>query len=420
MYENEKRFLVMQSNRVSEESKINNEFILTTFSNQMRFAGEQISLANDEYKLRVEAIMTAINEERNYYFDIIENRLQKYRKREKSISDEYQAKLYHDSFLLIEATEKTYKRALEKQIVLNKDSHDDQIAAIEEEIGRDESISESKRRLSELDQHFEVALDDAKIIRDDTVNEMTTLYYDAENKYNALKPYLNDKINPLDPTFFNSLEKMKKRHSSKLKVAEAELEVATKDLMDNYLKVFFEEKPEINSELYLSQIEQLEEERSIYEEEYSNKLQKSELVYHTQVKTLETELKNIISKVNADKDQLQNRHNKTVNQKQSDLVSLKKHFDTKSEKITSSYRGDVLELTNEYNQSLIQNEKHFINLTKAFDSILDSYYPYLRTASNNRVIKKIVKQTEKKMKHLQSLENKQLVQLSKDNNYLTE
>ena len=420
MYENEKRFLVMQSNRVSEESKINNEFILTTFSNQMRFAGEQISLANDEYKLRVEAIMTAINEERNYYFDIIENRLQKYRKREKSISDEYQAKLYHDSFLLIEATEKTYKRALEKQIVLNKDSHDDQIAAIEEEIGRDESISESKRRLSELDQHFEVALDDAKIIRDDTVNEMTTLYYDAENKYNALKPYLNDKINPLDPTFFNSLEKMKKRHSSKLKVAEAELEVATKDLMDNYLKVFFEEKPEINSELYLSQIEQLEEERSIYEEEYSNKLQKSELVYHTQVKTLETELKNIISKVNADKDQLQNRHNKTVNQKQSDLVSLKKHFDTKSEKITSSYRGDVLELTNEYNQSLIQNEKHFINLTKAFDSILDSYYPYLRTASNNRVIKKIVKQTEKKMKHLQSLENKQLVKLSKDNNYLTE
>ncbi|MCK4552389.1 MAG: hypothetical protein KAU02_05665, partial [Tenericutes bacterium] len=51
MFENEKRFLVLQSNRVTEETKINNEFILTTFENQMRFASEQIMLANDEYRL---------------------------------------------------------------------------------------------------------------------------------------------------------------------------------------------------------------------------------------------------------------------------------------------------------------------------------------------------------------------------------
>jgi len=420
LYENEKRFLVMQSNRVSDETKINNKFILTTFSNQMRFASEQINLANDEYKLRVESIMTAINEERNYYFDIIENRLKIYKERQKIISDEYQAKLYHDSYLLNEATEKSYQRTLEKQISKNKITHDDLIEVIELEINQDQLISDAKRRLRDLDEHFEVALDDAKIIRNDTVNEMTELYYGAESKYKTLKPYLNNKINPLDPTFYNGLEKMKKRHNYKLKEAEIELEEATKDLMDNYLKIFFTEKPEINKELYLSQIEQLEEERVSYKDEYSKKIQKSELIYHTQINNLESELKNIVQKVNNNKNQLKNRHLKSVNQKKSDLDTLKRHFETNSQKITSSSRSDVLDLTDEYNKSLIQNQKHFKNLTNAFDSILDSYYPYLRTASNNRIIKKIVKQTKKRVKHKQSLENKNLKKSSKQPNYLTD
>jgi hypothetical protein len=420
MYENEKRFLVMQSNRVSEESKINNEFILTTFSNQMRFAGEQMSLANDEYKLRVEAIMTAINEERNYYYEIIDNRLKKYKEREKIISDEYQAKLYHDSYLLTEATEKSYQKALEKQVAKNKLTYDNNISSIELEITQDQPIMDAKRRLRELDAHFEVALEDAKIIRDDTVKEMTDIYYDAENKYKALKPYLNDRVNPLDPTFYNSLEKMKTRHNYKLKAAEVELEEATKALMDNYLKIFFAEKPEINRELYISQIEQLEEERNVYKEEYKNKLAKSELVYNSQIKNLESELKNIIHKVNTTKNQLNNRHQKSINQKLNDLENLERVFEVGSDKLASSYRSEVLELTDEYNQSLVQNQKHFKNLTKAFESVLDSYYPYLRAASNNRVIKKIVKQTEKKINHQQALENKHLKKTSKSPDYLTD
>ncbi|MBI9010215.1 MAG: hypothetical protein JEZ05_09350 [Tenericutes bacterium] len=420
MYENEKRFLIMQSTRVSEESKINNEFILTTFSNQMRFAGEQINLANDEYKLRVEAIMTAINEEKNYYYDIIDNHLQKYKKREKIVTDEYQAKLYNDTLLLTNATEKSLKKALEKQIETNKNIHDDHIQIIETELKKDKFISDAKKRLVDLEEHFEIALDDAKAIRNDTINEMTELYYDAEKKFKALKPYLKEKVNALDPTFYNGLERMKKRHNLKLKTAEAQLEAATKDLMNYYLKVFFAEKHEINKDLYLSQIEQLEEERQLIQEEYSNKLKKDDLVYHSQIATLESELKTYLEKIASNKEMVENRHLKSITQKQYELDSLLKHYNTKTEEISVIYRTDVSALTDEYNQSIVQNEKYFKNLTNAFDSILNSYYPYLKTASNNGIIKKIVKQTEKKMKHLQSLENKQLVKLSKDSNYLTE
>lgn len=420
MFENEKRFLVMQSNRVSEETQINNEFILTTFSNQMRFAGEQMNLANDEYKLRVEAIMTAINEEKKYYFDIVENAMKKYKQRKQAFSDEYQANLYHDSFLLTEATEKNYIKSLEKQIANNKENHDELVRKIELEVRQDKIISQAKRSLRELDAHFESALEDAKIIRDDTIKEMSSLYYDAEDKYNKLKPYLNEKVNPLDPTFYNGLEKMKKRHDYKLKAAEIELEESTKELMEKYLSVYFSERPAINKELYLSQIEQLEEERAIYKEEYSKKIQKDDLLYHTKIKTIENELKVLINKVENNKNQLLTRHLRSINQKQNDLDNLNKHFSTDSEKIATSFRTEILSLTDEYNNSLVHNEKYFKNLTKAFDSILNSYYPYLKTASNNKVIKKIVKQTDKKMKHLQTIENKELVKLSKGHSYLTE
>jgi len=413
MYENEKRFLVMQSNRVSEETKINNEFILTTFDNQMRFAREQIALANDEYKLRVEAILTAINEERNYYYDIINHKLRTYKDREKTISDDYQAKLYHDTLLLTENPGRPIRKALEKQVAINKRNHDNLIDAIETEIDSDMVIADTKRRLRELDGHFEVALDDAKTMRDDTIKEMSELFHDAKNKYEALKPYLENKVNPLDPTFFNTLESIKKRHNYKLKAAEVELEEKTKELMDNYLHIFFEEQPHVNPALYISNIEQLEEERKLIKSEYSNKLSFSETDYHNKLKILNNEARNIIQKIETNRNQNLTKHLKSINQKRSELDILDKQFENSKEKLSTSFRKEIQIITDEYNQSLVKNQKHYKNLSNAFDTILDSYYPYLKTASNNRAIKHIVRKTEKKVNQSQKAETKKIIKANK-------
>lgn len=420
MYENEKRFLVMQSNRISEESKINNEFILTTFSNQMRFAGEQIALANDEYKLRVEAILTAINEERNYYYDIIDNKMKKYKEKQKVITNDYQAKLYHDSLLIEETSDKGHIKSLEKQIAKNKSLHDNLVQEIELEISKDEIIKDAEERLKELNNHFEVALENAKTIRDDTINEMTELYNDSEKKYNALKPYLESKINPLEPTFFNSLEQMKARHEVKIKAAAAELDVATKNLMDNYLKIYFTENPEINKDLYLSQIDQIEEERINVKKAYSKKLEKNDLVYNNKVKSLENELRSIINKIDNNRNQVINKHQKSINQKNNEIDSLNKHFNSRSEKIKSSSINEILDITQEYNQSILSNEKYYQDLSKAFDNLLKSYDPYLKSATYNKVVKKIIKQTEKKVSKEQNVEFKKLTKASKKPDYLKE
>ncbi|HPJ23301.1 MAG TPA: hypothetical protein PK113_00180 [Bacillota bacterium] len=418
MYENEKRFLVLQANRVSEETSINNEFVLTTFENRMRFAGEQIMLANDEYKLRVESIMRAVDEERQYYIDIIEQKLKKYRDREKNISDEYQAKLYYDSYMITETEESSHKKSLEKEIAKNKKAHDSLINEIEMQISEDKTISDAKHRLRELDAHLEIALEDALTIRDDTISEMSELYEESKTRYETLKPYLENKVNILDPTFYQQLEKMKKRHQYKMRAAEIELEDATKDLLDNYLVVYFEEHPEIDKELYLSQIEQLEHEREELKAEYGQNIADNEANYHEKITSLERDTSIVYDNIENLKATVLNKSEKAILQKQAELDQLEKRYNLEYNKQTVSFQKEITDLTYEYNNALIQNQKYYQNLSSAFKKILDSYYPYLKVAQNNKIIKQVVRVNEKRMKAIKSKENKTLNKKARLANYL--
>lgn len=420
MYDNEKRFLVAQANRISEETQINNEFILTTFENQMRFSAEQIMLANDEYKLRVEAIMKAADDERQYYFDIIENRIRSYRDREKNISDEYQAKLYYDTYMSAEMEDGSEKKSIEKQIAKNKKTHDILINEINRQIEADKSISDAKHRLRELEGHYETALQDASIIRDETINEMSELYQDAKNRFETLKPYLENKINILDPTFFQQLERIQKRRQYKMKAAEIELDDATKDLLDKYLVVFFEEHPEIDKALYMSQIEQLEEEREQLRADYALKISGNEDTYHQKLDSLESDNAEVYADIENLRSSVASRAEKALAQKQSELDTLEKRVSGDNKKQTVSFQKEVSDLLGEYNDSLVQNQKYYQDLSSAFNSILDSYYPYLKVAKNNKKIKQVVKLNEQRMRDRLRKENRKLAKNARLVDYLGE
>ena len=418
MFENERNFLVMQSNRVSEETKINNEFILTTFENQMRFAGEQIMLANDEYRLRVEAIMRAIDEERNYYFDIIKHKVRIHKDKEQNISDAYQAQLYHDTYLITDTDDKHFIKDLEKEIARNKKIYNNAMTEIADVISSDTAIIDAKRRLRELDDNFEVALLDAKTLKEDTIEEMTELYQIAEHKFNTLKPYLDQKVNILDPTFYRTLERIRERHQYKVRQAEFELDEATENLLIDYLKVYFEDKPEINQELYISQIEQLEEERQQLKDEYAMNVEKSDLVYHTKTRELETAVIVFQDKTKTMKSNINSKHEKTIQQKQIELENLAKKYELHNNKEVDSFQNEINDLKKEYSNALIDNQKYYQNLSTAFNKILESYYPYLKVAENNKIIKQIVKETEKLTNTKKKQEIKKLKKESKQNHYL--
>lgn len=408
LYENEKRFLVIQSNRVSEETKINNEFILTTYENQMRFAKEQIDLAENEFKMRVEAIITAVDEEREYYFNIIENQLTKFNKRKRTIADEYQAKLYHDTFLLEEATDSKFKKQLEKEIKKHKEIYENLIKNVEVELDDNQVINDAKRRLRELDAHLEEALLDATKLRDDTLEEMQGLFTFSKQKYDYLKDYLNQKVNPLEPTFYNALESSRKRLNYKLKMAEIELDDKTSDLLNNYLNVYFEDRPELDKEKILEKINQMQLEKEIINTEYEVQINKIEDLHNSNILVLQEEKNDLINKTNLLKDNLKIKEETVISQKRYDLESLEANYQQQQDKKQISFENEINNLTKEYNNTLAQSKKYIYDLSIAFEKVLNTYKPYQKITKNNKKIKNIIKRTDKQIKTKEKQELKVL------------
>ncbi len=419
MYENEKKYLVSQSNRVDEETEINDAFILTTYENQMRFAREQVELANNEYRLRVEAIMKAVAEEKAFFQDVVDRRMKEHKDKRNLIADEYQAMLYHDTNLLTEATDPKLIRQIEKQIVKNKRTHDDMQKEIQAIIDGDEKITKAKGKIMDLDEHLVVALQDATEIRDETIAEFNDLYQTAKQKYDALKPYLANRVHILEPSLKKTLEKIQERRNYKLKMAEIELDEATQNLMDNYLHVFFEEMPEIDKNKYIEQIESMEAERNIVRDEYGVKMQAIDNQYKANLAAIEVENKNLDQTLEAARQEIIQKSEKIIQTKKSQLVVLEEKFALDNSKQDEIFQTEINNMLKEFNTSLVKNEKDFENLSGSFDLILKTYYPYLKVAQNNKAIKKIVKQTEKKVRSRRSKEMKKLTHTSKLTNYLS-
>ncbi len=413
LYENEKRFLVIQSNRVSEETKINNEFILTTYENQMRFAKEQIDLAENEFRMRVESIMTAVDEEREYYFNIIENQMTKFNKRKRTIADEYQAKLYHDTFLLEETTDPKFKKQLEKEIKKHKDIYENLVKGIEIELDGNQVIVDAKRRLRELDSHLEDALVDATKLRDDTLEEMQDLFTFSKQKYDYLKEYLSQKVNPLEPNFYNALESSKKRLHYKLKVAEIELDDKTKDLLNNYLNVYFENRPELDKDKVMEKINQMQAEKEIINLEYENEIHGIEDLYENNLLVLQEEKNDLINQSKLLKDNIKIKEETVISQKKYDLESLETLYFQQQNKKQTSFEKEIDTLTKEYNNTLAQSKKYIYDLSSAFEKVLKVYKPYLKITQNNKKIRNIVKRTDKQIKQKEKQELKVLAKTLK-------
>ncbi len=419
MYENERKYLVMQANRVDEESEINNQFILTTYENQMRFAKEQVELANTEYRLRVEAIIRAVEEEKNFYQEIIDRRLKEHRDKRKVLEENYQARLYYETHSISESDDPKLTKQLEKQIQKNKKSHDKIVKEMDAEIAADAVIAKSRARLTELEEHTIVALQDATELRDETISEMSELYDVAEKKYQALKPYLKDRIHILEPSLNSTLTKIKERRNYRLKMAEIELETATKDLLENYLHVFFEEMPDIDREKYLAQIDTCETEREQIQADYAGKMEAIDKAYRDKIQANEKENYQLNLDFYAIREEIKAKSDKFITQKKAQIDELEQQHFLESEKRDESFQNEINKMLQEFNSSLVKNQKDFKSLSSAFDKILKTYYPYLKVASNNKAIKKIVKQTEKKIRIKKQREIKKLHHKSNLTNYLS-
>jgi len=402
MYENELNYLVLQSSRVEQETQIHNDFILTTYENQMRFAKEQIELADSEYRLRVEAIMKAVDEERTYLEEVYKNTVRKYDKKRQLLDDTFQSSLYHNSHLLTETKDEKIHKILNKEIEKARKQYALDKAQIEAEYAKDQTITAVKRKLRELDSHLEDALADADQLREDTIQEMKEQYAYARERFEALKPYLDQKVNILDPTFYNGLESINKRYRYRLKEAEVELDEATKDLLENYLEVFFTERPEESTDVMKTKIEELNILRDVARKQYSDKMQALENAFQAE-----------LASYNQDHDQrtleTTQLKNATVEKRDQVFQSIHQELTATDDKYLEDQKSHDLEhqaaiksLTLEYEEALKSNQRFRENLRVEFEKLMASYIPYIRLIRRNPdirdAIRTVNRKTRKKLK----------------------
>lgn len=389
MYENELNYLVMQSSRVEEETKIHHEFVLSTYLNQMRFASESIELANKEYRLRVEAIMKAVDTERSYYEDIIHNSERKYEQRMKIHENDYQAKLYQHTHLLSETEDEKIHKILNKEIEKARKAYQIGLDRIQAEQHEDLSVQQAKRKLRELDSHLEDALKDAEIIRDDTISEMTAQYHYAKEHYEVLKPYLDQKVNILDPTFYTALESLNKRYHYKLKVAEVELDEASRQLIDEYLSVYFTNVPEIDRPGYIATAIYLNDARQAARDKYADNMQKLENAYQAELRDFSADLQTMNQLVLEQKNAVIFKRDSVMQTIHTELDLVDNDYLLQQKTHQTTHQEQIRSLTNEYQNTLTSNKALRESLRANFAKVVASYQPYIRLAKKNRDIQDI-------------------------------
>ena len=212
LYENELSYLVMQKTRTDEGQKTHYDFVLTTFLNQMRFAEEQIKLANLEFRSRLESFLHVLDEQKIYQQSQIDQLTHAYESKIKRLDEEYQASLYATNHLLNEVQDKKQRLSLQKSVTQAKSEFETKKQVIEKAYREHPLLVEAQERYSRFDVQTAKAIEEAERLKDYTVSVYSEMYHKAKERYEALKPYVDQNINVLDSVFFDHLELIKQNY----------------------------------------------------------------------------------------------------------------------------------------------------------------------------------------------------------------
>ena len=396
MYENELNYLVVQKTRVDQETLIHNEFILTTYLNQMRFAQEQIKLAENEYRLRLEAITSTIDDERSYHQEIIQATKHRYDDQIKIIKNEYEAYFYQDSRLIAYDSDDKKRKSVLSKIEKETKSRDQKVNALLENLSNDEVILKAEAELSHLDDYFEESVNDATDLRNDTIAEFTELYQFAKERYEVLKPYLEASVNIMDPTFYDQLEKINNRKQFELKKAEIELDLKSKDLIQNYLQIAFQKTEEIDKAAFAELIDGIMSSREQVSLRYAGRLQAIETAYQSKTLDLAKQDEAMRSEAVLIKTNWKYKHDTAILQLKQSLNLTEQEYAAMVESDRLKTEKAVATLSSEYKLAIKSHRQFTEGVANDFDRLIKSYRPYIKLSKHEIGYAKLVRPLEKK------------------------
>lgn len=402
LYQNELSYLVSQQSRVDNESKINNEFILNMYLNQMRFAEEQINLAESEYRLKLEAITETIDGERKYHQEMISSVQHRYDEQLKIIKNEYEAYLYQDNLQLELAKDEKVRKSINDKLSKSMKSRDQKISTLIKDLSDNQVIKKAESELIQLDEYLADAVSDATEMKDATIEEFTELYRFSKERYDALKPYLESSVNILDPTFYDMLERINNRMIFQMKKAEIDLDNNTRDLLTNYIEVYFQKDEEINRNDYLELVDDIAQSREQIQTRYSTRLQAVESTYQNKIAEQLKTVESMKKETETLKSNWRIKHDNVVVLLKSQLSTIDSEYRIQKQNDDIATQKNIGKLSSEYHLALKNHQKFTEGVASDFQKLVNSYQPYIKSAKKElgytKAIKPLVKKNKSKFK----------------------
>lgn|GEM_PF-3584308 len=395
MYENEKRFLLIQQDRLQSETDINYELISATYLNQMRFAKEQIKLAEEEFKMRLSAIIHNIDSERIHYYEMINHEVKLKEEAAMSEFSQYQKKVY-DLINEIEHTdEQKLKQRLEKELKVIKDDYRSKIRTILKKYRDNSHIQLYQKRLDELDMYLEDAYHSASEIYDATTKEMDEVYRYAEHKFQEVMDAIDPEAFPMDDFLYQALQASKKRLSDKMLYANMTLDDKIGDKIDEYKQLYFKLNLKFDSKELINTLNQFEDELTDLDQSYHDQIEDINQEYYlatendnAKIRHLQLHYQDIINENTQEK-------NQTIKEKTALINQKDEQFNDFIKQVRKKHKQELNQLVHQYFDHIQNNHKMNQSLKDAQEDLVDQYQPYIKYSKKSKNVKRLIRKTIK-------------------------
>ncbi|MGM0495206.1 MAG: hypothetical protein ACQERX_00900 [Bacillota bacterium] len=408
LYENEKRYLLIQQNRLKSETDINYEFILTTYENQMRFAKEQIKLADEELKLRLNSIIETINSERDHFYKLIDEEVKEKEKAADSKFATYQKNVYNLIDKLETSDSKVSKNKTQKQLDKLRKEYRKEIDIIIEKYIENKKINLYNKRLQELDMYLEDAFLNASKLYDETFREMDEIYRFAEDKYNEIIETVDKESYPLDEFLYNSLQDMKDRLNYRIKYTEIALYEKIHDKLEAFKSIYFENQIQFKTNKIMNLLNGYQEEKNNLKETYNTKLEDTNNNHLIQIEEYNQEIFDHQLEHKNIKQEIINKKKSLINKKTSERNKKDHNFKDFLLTIKNNHKEDLENLIINYYHQTEDNKTFNKQLKNNYQKLLDNYKNYINYSKKSKNIRKLIKKTLKETRKEKSKATKKL------------
>ena len=388
LYDNEIGLTKAQAERLNIGYDVNESMVSTTLESQILFAKQQIEYAKSEYELRLENIETSLNKEKEYAEEKLREHQQKYKTDKLDIIKERDRKLEDLSYKQALFTDDKDRRDLKEKEDRIRENYDKRIEAINEAENNDPYVKRYKKQLDNANERAEKAREDAKHIRDQSIQTFENMLKTSEEKLHqfknnkehaSVKPMIETEESTAKNRFNESIEDAKKLYEEKTEAPKQKLEELDEKLKHIQDKSGLQDK-----------ISPLLEEKEAIKQQYEADAKALNETHNQTIEAIELERKDFITQFDQAKTQIDAKNDTAASEQHKRTIKQTLNATSKTlEKQNNEIKNRIVTELKRFKKELPSRIK---GLNQAIEKAHKEYNGFLGKLSSNTA------QREKKVK----------------------